>query len=330
MAVGVLGAAGFVGAHVTAALVRAGVPVIAQHRRAATPLTLRRSGAEVVRAPFDDPDLLARALRGHPTVVHAGAHYPRTSLDRAGAMDRARVELEHVLDACARAGVRRLVFVSSVATVPAVPGRSSDAGDRFDAPPAHGVYHDVKWWQEERVLGETRFATVVTCPGACLGPGDWRLGTQALLVAVATGRCPPLPDGPVNLIDVRCVAAAVARLATAEAPPRRTVLVSTRLGLQAFVRTLADRYRTPPPGRCSAAEAIAAADRAERRSEAGAGRAIPARELVDLVVHGVDVDGEPSRAALGLTFLPLGRTLDDFDRWARPLGLLPTPLETHP
>ena len=55
------------------------------------------------------------------------------------------------------------------------------------------------------------------------------------------------------------------------------------------------------------------------------GRPALARELADLIIHGVPLDAGLARRELGLTFRPLSHTLDAFDDWARRVRILPSP-----
>lgn len=319
MQVLVLGASGFLGLNTVDALVaRRIVPRCGVRRR--NVLALKKRGAPRVRVDLDDVASLEAAMAGCEVVVHAAGHYPRTSLDRKGTLSTGLRQTDHVLQAAFRTGVRRLVYLSSAATVAPALGPSTEA-DRHLAPPGHGVYHDLKWAMEERVLASAPLEVAVVCPGACLGPWDLRIGTSALLVALAHGMDPPHPDGWVNVVDARDVARAVVALVSHPSPPRRVLLAGGDHRLHELLVSLADRYRVPPPSPPLAAEdAVALADAEER---AARGRPRIHREIVDLVIHGVRIDAVLAERALGLRWTPLSDTLDTFDAWARRLGLLP-------
>ena len=196
----------------------------------------------------------------------------------------------------------------------------------FRARPGHGTYHDLKWAMEQVALAEKRFEVVVACPGACLGPWDLRVGTSALLVAIARGMDPPHPDGVVNLVDARDVAVALVRLAAHRSPPRRVLLSGGNHRLQPLLVALSARYRGREPSPpLAAAEAIALADAEERKAAEHGGRPALSREIVDLVLHGVPLDTRLAHDALGLSFRPLDETLDAADAWFRRMHLIPAP-----
>ncbi len=319
----VIGASGFLGVHVVDALRALGVEPRCGQRSTAPRLALQSRGLRAERVDLDDP-ALAHHLAGAEVVVHAGAHYPRSSLDRAGTLAVGRRQTRALLDAAASAGVRRLVYVSSTATVAPAPAGPSDESHVFAAAPGFGVYHDLKWEMEALVAAERRFETVIACPSGCLGAEDRRVGTCALLLAVARGLDPIHPDGLVSLVDARDVGAAVARLATMPAPPRRVILSGHDVGLHALLVALSARYGTRPPSSPLPAPAARAwADAAEAEAEATRARAPLPRELVDLVLHGRPLDTALAASALGARWRPLADTLDTFDAWARRQRLLP-------
>ncbi len=100
----ITGPTGNTGALVLDALRERGVPVRAMTHREATAETLRARGIDTVRADFDDPDSLARALVG---------------VSRAFLVCTPDERLEDrectFVDAAARAGVERLVLMSAYA-----------------------------------------------------------------------------------------------------------------------------------------------------------------------------------------------------------------------
>jgi dihydroflavonol-4-reductase len=285
-------------------------------------MAVRRRKVQTVRADLDDPGSLVAAMQGRSLVYHLAGHYPALSTDHAASLQRAQRQTRAVLDAAAQAGVQRLVYVSSTATVAPAAGGPSTEQLTFARAPGLGVYHDVKWHMEQQVLEERRLSTVIACPGACLGPFDLRIGTSALLVALARGVEVPHPDGWVNLVDVRDVALGL--LAMARTSPRRVLMVGHNLRLQALMQRASERYGVDSPtDPLSPAEAVARADAEERRCEQEGGRPALSREIVDLVLHATPIDASLSKRALGLRYRSVEQTLDAFDTWARSARILP-------
>ena len=295
-------------------------------------LGLRQLKVPLVLADLDAPETIREAVRGADAVVHLAGHYPKLSLDAQSTLATATTQMRTLLDACADGGVKRLVYISSTATVaprsdgPLRAHAPSTEGDRFARAPGFGTYHDVKWHLEALVDAESRFETVTVCPGACIGPHDYRLGTAAFLAATARQMQPPHPEGWVNVVDVRDVGVAIAKLVQHASPPRRVILSGEPWKLHSLLELLAPRYGAPPPvPPLSATDAVALADSEEHRAARDGGRPSISRELVDLVVHGVPVSAHLSRSTISLRYRPLSETLDAFDAWARRIGLLPSP-----
>lgn len=326
----VLGAAGFLGANLVRVMVARGITPTCGRRPRTNVLTLRGLGVPYAMTDLESPEELRAAMTGHDVVFHLAGHYPKFSFDREGAIGTGLRQLEHVLDAAATTGVKRVIHVSSTATVAAVPGRASTEDDVFDAPPGFGTYHDLKWLLEARAREERRVDVVIACPGACIGPWDLRVGTSALLVALARGMDPKHPDGIVSIVDPEDVARGLLALAEAERPPPRLLLSGGSHALHALLDALALRYKVAPPSApLSAAEATALADHAEHRAASAGGRPELSREIVDLVVHGAHLDASRSLPLVG-AYTSLATTLDRFDAWAQRMRLVPRPLELEP
>jgi len=325
----VLGAAGFLGLNLVDALLAEGASPLCGRRRRENVIPLRSRRADMVVTELDEPDTLAQAMQGVELVFHAAGHYPRYSLDPEEATRVGVGRLRRSLDAAAEAGVRRLVYLSSTATVaPTGTGAPSDERHVFSSAPGLGTYHDLKWTMEQVALAERRFEVVVACAAGCIGPWDLRVGTSALLVATARGDDPPHPDGVINMVDSRDVGQAMMRLGMHPEPPRRVILSGSTHRFQELLVRMAAHYGVQPPSPpLSAAAALALADAEEERASRGGPRAGLSREIADLIVHGVPVDASLAERALGMKWTPLDQTIDAYDAWARRMKLIP-PIRT--
>jgi len=153
MKIGVTGANGFVGGHLLAALKDAGDDVRALVR---SPDSLDASRCkEIAQIPTLDRDIdpgeLSTALAGLDTVVHLAArvHVMNAALDDE-AFTRVNVDgSAHLFAACAAAGVKRFVFLSSVK---AAGERSADRPlSAADAPAPEDAYGRSKLAAENRL-----------------------------------------------------------------------------------------------------------------------------------------------------------------------------------
>lgn len=171
----VTGATGFLGSHLTAALVSRGYRVRALSRRTSGLDVLERLGVEVVRGDLADLPSLVRAASGVAVVFHAAGRV--SDWGPREAFLRANVEgTRNVVAACQEAGVSRLVHLSSL-TVLGLPrdGRLISESTPT-APPASGDFYTESKLEGERTVREAHgkggLSTTVVRPGAIWGPGD--------------------------------------------------------------------------------------------------------------------------------------------------------------
>ncbi len=207
----VTGATGFVGAAVARALLREGWGVRALARKGSDRRNLRALAVEVVEGDLADAGSLARALAGCEALFHVAADY------RLGAFDpqqlyRTNVEgTRNILDAARAAGVGRVVYTSSVATI----GIPADGSPGTEGTPATvsdmiGHYKRSKFLAEEvaRDAAGAGAPVVIVNPSTPVGPGDVKpTPTGQMVLDAAAGRTPAYIDTGLNIVHVDDVAA---------------------------------------------------------------------------------------------------------------------------
>ncbi len=117
MTVLITGASGFVGSAVLRRLLAEGAAVRALVRPASDRRNLDGLDVEVVTGDLGDRDSLARAVRGCEALFHVAADYRLWTRD-ADAMMRTNIGgSRDIVRAATEAGVARIVYTSSVATL---------------------------------------------------------------------------------------------------------------------------------------------------------------------------------------------------------------------
>lgn len=197
------GATGFVGSHAAEAFVQAGYQVRALVRSHARARTLDTTGIDFVVGSLEDDSALRAACDGIDTVVHLAALTHARSDDDYENTNVAGTRT--LLDGAIGAGVRRFVYLSSLAACgPAVDGR----GVRDDDPPRPLTQYGRSKLAGERVCMEAgdQIEVVVLRAPAVYGPRDtdlfhfFRLASRTGVIPVPTG--PPRRLQMVHVTDL--------------------------------------------------------------------------------------------------------------------------------
>ena len=244
----VLGATGFIGGHIARAAAGRGWQVRAARRREGFTCAIGDLTVDWVHADLNDRDSLAAAMSGVELVFHAAACYVHTSRHIGQHVAGARAEMRRVLDAARQAGVRRLIYTSTLATIgPAIDaGQPADERSPYVPGSAGDAYHELKWAMEQDALSDG-VPVVVLCPTIVFGPGDVHLSISRPLLEIARGRVKFSIDGTVNVIDVRDAASAHVRAAHTGRPGERYILGGHNLSIQELIARAARVAGVAPP-----------------------------------------------------------------------------------
>jgi dihydroflavonol-4-reductase len=206
----VTGASGFVGSAVVAALLAQGKSVRALVRATSPLANLPRTGVEIVQGDLRDPAAMAAAMLDVRYLFHVAADYRLWARD-PGEIMTANVEgTRNVMQAASQAGVARIVYTSSVATLALREGAAADESVGLTESQAIGAYKRSKIAAErlvEAMIGQGLPAIIVN-PSTPIGPRDGRpTPTGRILIEAARGRMPAYVDTGLNLVHVDDVAA---------------------------------------------------------------------------------------------------------------------------
>src|SRR5215472_9706071 len=174
----ITGATGFVGSALVRAFLGAGYRVRALIRSASPLQNLAGLDVERIEGDLCDPAAVARAVTGVSWVAHAAADYRIWTRD-PDAMLRTNVEgTRTVMRAALSAGVERVVYTSSVATLALrANGSAADETSSLDESAAVGPYKRSKIIAERLVEELTRreaLPAVIVNPSTPIGPRDIR------------------------------------------------------------------------------------------------------------------------------------------------------------
>lgn len=319
----ITGATGFVGLHVTRALIARGTRVRALVRASSRTGRLADLGVRLAVASLDDQEALRRELAGVEVVVHLAA---LTHARTAGELEHVnvggtRAVVEAVLAASPRP--RRLVYMSSLAAA----GPATHPLGRADAPRPITAYGRSKLAGEQVVLeAADRLEVVVLRAPAVYGPGDAEMLRFFRLARLGVLPVPSGPARPLQLVYVRDLADAVARAAARPGPTGVYHIASPEVQPWAEVcrvlgRAAGRRVRLLPVP----AQLIRVAAAASEWAAAGLGRStmFNREKASELLAEGWLCDTEDARRELGFTAAtPLEQGFRETWDWYRNEGWL--------
>jgi dihydroflavonol-4-reductase len=321
----VTGGTGFLGRALVERLLSAGEQVRALARSDASTKELSALGAEPMPGDVLDLEALEASMRGCDLVYHAAGANAFCLRDPSPLFDVNVRGSRNVVLAAARAGVRRVVYTSSAATLGEASGAIGSEGS------THrgwflSDYERSKFEAEQTVFAtarETGLDVVSVNPASVQGPGR-ATGSARLLLDYLNGRLKAVVDSQLSLVDIADCTEGHLLAGARGTPGERYVLsgatLSVRHGLALVAKLLdVDRpVRTLPPSLALAvATAAGALGRVRRRSPR------ICRELARTLIHGHAYDGSKATCTLGLHYTPLEETLRRTVDWWVEQRLIP-------
>lgn len=180
-------------------------------RRTSNRANLSGLDLEIVEGDIRDAALLDKAVSGARYVFHVAADYRLWAPDPQEIIATNTNGTRAVMAAARKAGVERVVYTSSVATLRLTgDGSPSDETMPLDEAHAIGAYKKSKVLAErlvERMIAEEALPAVIVNPSTPIGPRDVRpTPTGRIVVEAASGRMPAYVDTGLNLVHVDDVA----------------------------------------------------------------------------------------------------------------------------
>jgi dihydroflavonol-4-reductase len=245
----ITGATGFVGAHVAQIAAAQGAELRFLARASSNTKNLP-VGADVVVGDLRDPAKFASALQGCDAVIHVAADY-RLWVPDPAEMYKANVEgTRKLLQLAREAGVPRVVYTSSVATM----GFHGDAVVDEETPVSEadmiGHYKRSKWMAEQVAIEAARAGqqVIVLNPTTPIGSMDTKpTPTGRIVVDFLNKNFPAYVDTGLNLVDVEEVARMHLVALELGTPGERYILGGENLTLKQILDRLAAITGLPSP-----------------------------------------------------------------------------------
>ena len=246
----VTGAAGFLGSHVARQLVARGEDVRVLVRASSSNRAIADLSLEYVTGDLRDQPSLQRAMQGVQKVFHVAADYRLWAKNPQDIYDSNVGGTKNLLAAAKQAGIDRLIYTSTVATIavdrPQLPNEFTDS--KLDEMIGH--YKRSKWMAEQEVLQAAKdgLPVVVAMPTTPVGPWDWKpTPTGKIIVDFLNGKMPGYVETGLNFVGVEDCAAGHLLVAEKGKIGERYLLGAENLTLKQVLDTLARLTGLPAP-----------------------------------------------------------------------------------
>ena len=326
----ITGATGFVGSHVAQLAVKEGASIVCL-ARATSNLSHLPKEATVVEGDLRKPEEFASALQGCAALIHVAADYRLWVPDPAD-MYKANVEGTRELLRLAReAGVPRVVYTSSVATM----GFKTDGTIVDEETPVSeadmiGHYKRSKWLAEQEAIAAARAGqdVMILNPTTPIGSHDTKpTPTGRILVDFLNKNFPAYVDTGLNLVDVREIARAHLVAVERGTVGERYILGGENLTLKQILDRLATITGLPSP-KYKVPHAVAMAFAFFDENITGKLRGKEPRATVEAVRMGMKMMFASSAKAereLGFVVRPVDEAMRSAVEWFVANGYAPKP-----
>jgi dihydroflavonol-4-reductase len=246
----ITGATGFIGGALCRALAARGDHVFAFHRPTSNLRQLENLAIEHVIGDLSQPETVHAAVQGMDAVFHAAAW---VGMNDPGRLYAINVEgTRTVVQASLQAGVKRLVYTSSVAALgiptPGVPVLL-DENHTWNFRPELFPYGYAKYLAELEVQKGVAqgLEAVIVNPSLVLGPGDLYRQSSSVVLKIASRKVGVIVDGGANVIHVDDVA--LGQIAAFEYGKigERYILGGKNITYREMVTTIAQVTGVPAP-----------------------------------------------------------------------------------
>lgn len=323
----VLGATGHIGAHVVRALLHRGYAVRATYRRARYLWVLDALPVEKIQVDLEAASTLREILDGCELVVHCAGYYPGLTARRGHAVARGQAQIRSVFDVIVGSAVKRVVYVSSAATITpnGTQARTEAHAEPWPLTEWRPLYASVKiaMEREAKRYAQRGLDLVVVKPSVCIGEYDAHSFSGKLVLLFARGRLPVYLEYPFNVVYTGDVGVGTV-LAAETAPPGEAYLFShCPVTMQEWVQLVAREAGVSPP-RCRVRYPVALAAASVTEWVGALTRTEPAlpTAVVRMSRQSHRLDGSKAQRELGLRYTPVEEAVRRAVGWFREHGYL--------
>lgn len=249
--IGVTGANGLLGSFIVRRLIDDNQPFIAFRRTGADTSLLDDIQDKIQWRDLNvlDPVSMEDALQGITRLIHSAALLSFNPRDTEQ-LDRVNTEgTRNLVNASLANGIRRFLYVSSVAALGRTKGQASiDENNKWTEQADSSAYARSKYHGELEVFRaqEEGLSTIIVNPSVILAPADWHRSSARLFRYIWDEHRFYI-DGSLNYVDGRDAAAAIVALLNSGMENERFIINAGSVSFKAFFDAVATRFGKKPP-----------------------------------------------------------------------------------
>jgi dihydroflavonol-4-reductase len=268
------------------------------------------------------------AMAGVKHVFHVAADYRLWARDPNEIYDANVEGTRTIMREAKQAGVERIVYTSSVATIALRDdGAPADESVGLSVAEGIGAYKRSKIAAErlvEAMVADDHLPAVIVNPSTPIGPRDVKpTPTGRIIVEAARGRMPGFLDTGLNLVHVDDVAEGHIAALRHGRIGERYILGGENVLLADMLADIADLTgRRPPRWRIPRAVVIPVAYAAETAARFTGRHPFTTRDGVRMAEHHMFFTAAKAEQELGFTARPYRAALEDAIRWFQAAGYL--------
>jgi len=324
----VTGVAGFLGSAVARVLAADGRRVRGVIRASSPRGNLADFPGELVEADLRDAAAVARVFADGPAeLFHVAADYRIWAPDPEEIVRNNLAMTRVVMEAALRAGVARVVYTSSVATLLPADGGPADETRPATPEQAVGAYKRSKVLAErlvEAMVAAQGLPAVIVNPSTPIGPRDVHpTPTGRIVVEAANGKMPAFVDSGLNLVHVDDVARGHLLAAQHGRVGERYILGGQDMALGAMLGEIARMVgRKPPTVSLPRAPLFPLAWLAEQGARITGREPFLTLDALRMAAHHMYYTSAKAERELGYSARPAAAALADAIAWFREAGMI--------